>query len=452
MNVVSLIRRRHVGLAVLSCTLFLPVTAQTNVCENALNRADFAAEVIKLVKSSRNRSASMTGNMERVVPVATQSAATSAAGSPDSVVNSADLVKLASLALGGNLGNEGQDKKSVTLTLSPFAWQAALNKDVLWNQHLYEEYENWRRINGSVSFFGHGQMVDLDGDGTPDPARQAQDVEDVVSFEVRARLWGDRDRRSRANLDLFRDATEDALRGRVNQVNLIQTRLGLNHLIEQNDWTTCPHKDIPRKNLKVAAELVMTNNGVEMVNRTLFEGLDNMGSDFSKKAREVVDRIDGDFLVTAVVGGTVRKEDFGGDDYLFGLRSSWSLGENNFNGDFEYHKMKGTVPDKRDYEKFKLGIEAERQFDFIRGGRKSIMSLGVAYELLDKTPSGSENETAKASLSWKLPVTDETAVTVSATWANNTDLLDGADEIVGHMGFSFDYGDLLQKLVASSLD
>ena len=410
--------------------------AQESTCPNHQSRRDpgeFPAALQARLKAQMETDIANVKGPQ--IPSAAETSATSGSNVADSVVSDAGLIKFASLVLGGDMIDSNSDTGTVTVTLNPFAAIAVHDSTTMTDQDKYEDYELLRRINGAVTVFGKGQSIDQDGDGKLDDARIAKDFDDVVSFEIRARLWGDRDRRAAKNFKAFTDATRAALRNEVTNYNKLMGDGGLRRYIAEkaaagDDIMACGTDD------DLDAAIAWTRTTTAGAATTL---------DFMADANDVLERVDNAWIGTLVAGGTARKDGFGSDEYMVGLRTSWGYQGRNFNANAEYTNV-NAVQGLADMDKYKLGIEAEQRFDMLPGGNKSVLSFGFAYELVDGTPASANDETAKLSLKWKLPVTTEAAAIVSFTWANNTELLDGHDDVIGHVGLSFDYERAIDKM------
>lgn len=374
------------------------------------------------------------------IPSAAETSATAGSKAADSVVSDAGVIKLASLVLGGDMVSSDADTGTVTLTVSPFAVTAMRDQQVLVDQDRYEQFETLRRFNGAVSFFGKGQAIDQDSDGKLDEARTAAKFDDVVSFELRARLWGDRDRRAKENFKKFREATLAPVQVLVDEIAKGPNNVELNQrLASKFPGAVAPYA--------CGGDAVVDEALIWLQQNT--DASKAVSESFADTAADVLDRIDNDWIGTLVAGGTTRKEGFGGDEFMVGIRTSWGYAGRNFNASADYTNVNG-VGGLPDMDKFKLGVEVEEQFDMLPGGNKSVLSFGAAYELTDGRPKSANEETAKLSLKWTVPVTAEMAAIASLTWANNTELLDGHDDVIGHIGLSFDYEKAVNQMAALS--
>ena len=434
---------RNLSLAVALQIVAYPTYADASPCGNGTPLRD-AGEYYKEVVAQLGGHSMAVSPL--TIPSAKESSATAGSKAGDDVVKGAGLLRLAGLALGSDMVKSNADTGSVTLTVNPFAVLALHDQSVVADQSQYERYDFLRRFNGAASFFGQAQAIDQDGDGKIDEARSAKNFDDVISFELRYRLHGDRDRRSKKNQDLFRLNTTDATNAQVAQVNKLLLAMKLRAHFEE----IAPNGPDPlacggSESVITATEwLKQTQGGADKVLAQL-GGVDA----YAKAVADVIDQIDNALLITAVAGGTARKAGFGGDEYMLGVRASAGYGGNNFNGNIEYTNVNG-VGGLRDLNKYKLGTEVERQFDMVPGGTTSVLSLGVAYEFIDGTPRQANDETAKVSVSWKMPVTTSVSAVASVTWANNTELLDGHDDVIGHLGLSYDFENMVDTMMGKA--
>lgn len=332
-------------------------------------------------------------------------------------VDNPSLVGLLGVALDNDLVEFGEGK-AVTVSLSPFAFATALTPGLLDDQRLYEEMEWMRRIEGSLTLGGKGDTFDRNGDGKPDPPPDVENASDSVAWEVRLRLFGSRDRRDRS----FQEA---AARASLRFQSEVAT---------YSDFVTAHFG--PGVSCKAFAEKVKSSDAVRKELLALAEA-----SIATEKAlADAVVDLDRRFILTAFASGVRREDVLGPDKTTFGLRAGWGKGflDHTFNFDWsqEEEDAAGRKP-----RFIKLGYAAtsrpapQRSFD-------PKLSLFAAWERYEDIPDAKHDTVAKVGGKVEITLAQGVRVPLTVTWANHRDLIEDADEFIGHVGVSVDLGDL----------
>ena len=353
------------------------------------------------------------------------------------IVDEAGFSSLLSAAFDQTLGSDGDDdNEAITLNASPFAIVAAAEPAVFFDQARYErtEYELMRRVGGSVSLGGKGERFDRNGDGMPDDALGAKAIDDIVTWEVRVRLFGSRDRRQKDNYDkLFEAVDEEALLALANaQAMLFQddrlagfTVDGRRDCIDEDRWA----------DLKEA----------EWFQEAAIAPIESMiGANRSYRA--ALEEIDDQLLVTAVLTGVERDTEFGPDKIGVGARASWR----EFTVNFDWMEMESTT-NRSDVNEFKVGLQWERKVltDLV-GERGVDAALSGLLEIFENSPDVEHDTTVKVQAKLEIPLFRAVSLPISVTWANHEDLLSKDDEVIGRFGINVDTSGLMELAAGGS--
>lgn len=240
-----------------------------------------------------------------------QDSAPSANASLATIVNSTGFSSLFSAAFDQVVGGQSSDDDGIfTLNASPFLFAVAYDQNAYYDQEIYEQqqYDLMRRIGATVSFGGRGLAFDRDGDGTKEDALTSSSFSDIVTWETRFRVFGDRDRRASENFARLEQAADrakrDAIANAVAQLVLKPEFMKLlipgTTCIEPSAWEAAKPFLKERLDALVAASVAANSAFLE--------------------AAEEIDR---QLLVTLVLTGVERSRDFGPDTIGVGVRASW---------------------------------------------------------------------------------------------------------------------------------
>lgn len=363
-------------------------------------------------------------------PASRKIEAPSATGAGTDLVDGALFPDLLGLALSRSFDELGTSP--VTLDLNPFALAVLANREALWNDEVYQRraYTLLRRFSAAITTGGTGVAFDRDGDGDVDEALAAREIGDIVTWEARGRLTRGRDRREAYNAEVFFDQLgdgEDLVNGVHERAREILTLEGAplprsgscTEVREWNDFVAQPH-----------------------VRERILE-LAKAGAQLERLHEEAAEVVDNRPVLSLIVGGVDRDEQFGPDVRYYALRGSWRGGTANL----EYRRIAG-LADAPDPTTLKLGLE----WAWLWWESRGTFSISGAFERSEDVPDAAHDEIAKVGVKLEYEVAKGIKLPVSVTWANHEDLLTDADEVVGHIGFTLDASQLSQvvsRVVAS---
>lgn len=365
-------------------------------------------------------------------PSVTQTAAPSRVSESAGLVDQPAFPTLLGLALDNATTGDGS---ALTLDLNVFTLKAIANPAVLDRQSLYEQYQPWRRWAATVSLGGTGVAFDRDGDGEVDEALEAKELDDIVSWEVRYRLYGTRDRRDKKNYQRILRETKGPFLDTAELFNqfLSAHRDLIFDRLRDGDEPAC-------YNAKEVAEFLRRPEIREQLREVVLTS-----AQLQSKADEVNKAIDRSWIWTLVAGGVERGDEFGPDESTLALRGAWGGEDKGVTINLEYAETDALL-DMPDYSRFKAAVEYA--ILWLKGSSLSEEGVRVswsgAYERFNDVPNAPHDEIAKANMKLDFPVAKGVTIPISVTWANHADLLTDEKEVRGHIGFTFDLAKLLK--------
>lgn len=396
------------------------------------DKETFDKEVVK----SASENAVKAAQSPRAFASSTQRSAPAGSGTTSDAVDSADTPSIFALALDNNLISSKD--RAVTISLTPFAYKALEDPDIVDRQEEYAKYEWMRRIGGSLTLGGKGEAFDRDGDGKVDDALEAQEAGDIVTWEARYRFFGSRDARDDEHVKKFREATRKTAEERLKAIT------ELNRLWAQYQGT---HESEVFRDEQICAKAVdrfKAENPEALVKVSQIHRSEDELDSMDIAARKAIERSK---IWTFVLGGTQRKHDFGPDKQLLAIRGAFGQDDNGYTANIEYSRAQNLAGSGSDPKVFKVGLEWARLFlsGRVGAGKNNGLqvSAGAAYEKAQDVPDTVHDTTAKITVKVEWPVNSYITVPISFTWANHKDLLSEEKETRGYIGFTVDTSSLL---------
>lgn len=364
-------------------------------------------------------------------PAARQLQAPSSTAASTSLVDEPAFTNFLGLALDNDLISS--DSNALTFNLNLFAFKAAVQPRVIESQQLYGSSQNTllRRFGGAVTLGGQGAEFDQDGDGEIDAAVQAEELQDSVNWELRYRFWGTRDRRDDRNFKRLETAVFD-LSSQVEE--MAQGLLGdLFRSLDSAD--TCIER--------TQVESFLARPEV----RLRRQGLVGRVRELRAATLKVNEEIDSSVIWSLVAGGINREDRLGPEDRRIGIRGAFGSenSDRNWTLNLDWTETEGLLG-APDLTKLRAALQLSTLW--LEGLPLSpdgiTVSWGGAYEMFEDAPEGAHDTNAKLNVKLEYPVSRTISIPVSLTWANHKDLIEGEDELRGHIGFTLDLGQLLK--------
>jgi len=422
----------RIALGCLIVSLLLPVHASAQCA--AAGEKDFQTLIDSHIKQIVQQQVvglaeKAARDTPRAAALSQQTSAPSASGTVATLVNAAGFTELISAAFDRNVGSNSSD--AMTVNLNPFALAAIGKPSVYYDQLEYQktEYEWLRRVGGTVSFGGKGDSFDRDGDGKPDPALDSQKFDDIIGWELRARVYGSRDRRDPDNFKLFTTAAQREFLGQLvaRKDELVSTAILRGAISPARNFCL---SDAEWQNLKAqpwfADELDRAAKAATALN---------------KGYADAADEIDNRMLWTVAMTGLQRGKQFGPDKLGASVRGTWRAATFNF----DWMSVEGLGKAKTSNE-FKAGAQYATQI--LKGGFLSDgidASASGAYEVFDNVPDAKHDNNVKFQGKLEIPIMTGVTIPLSVTWANHSDLFSDGDRVFGHLGVNVDLSKVLQK-------
>ncbi len=454
--------RHHLcSVLALAVTLLVPCVGQAeDSCQAFEGTVDemgeFDKALKKLLESSKKQAIERANTgleqAAEVRPSSVQVSAPSASGSGSgSLVDGASAPAFIGMAFDSGVIESGEDGK-LTLNLNAFAVKTLFRPTSWTDQAEYEKNALLRRFSATVALGGKGEKFDRDGDGEADDPLEAKALDDVITWEARVRLTKSRDRRERYNWRTFYDSTAEPFADVASIEAAVVNRLG-----EMPDYAALrakkdgqPMRCVEPKAYQAFFEKPDVSADLEdLVGQIAFHQ-----TALDKAWQAAADEVSRRFVLSFVAGGVERKTDFGPDKEYYALRGDGSFGKDNtFKLNAEWNRMDSLMEGADDPETTKIGLEASTLW--FKGselfGSESLVAkngvevaLAASWEQFENVPTAAHESIWKASARLEIPVMDGLKLPISVTYADHIDVLTDQDEVIGHIGLSWDLSKLLK--------
>ncbi|MEM9553686.1 MAG: hypothetical protein AAGC60_05460 [Acidobacteriota bacterium] len=337
----------------------------------------------------------------------------------------------------------------LTLNLNPFAFKVARDSRAWTDQSLFEASETLREFSGTLSFGGKGEKFDRDGDGKADDPLEAKSLDDIVQWEVRFQPKN-RDMRESYNWERYLQSTRDQFEDWATALERLVTELeelGLEEIL-QEDRQFCVNK-IGLRNL-------LARNAVWQVITEEVQTLAREEKDLDASHDEITKKIVNDFIWSVALGGIERGDDFGRDERYAAFRGDRGIGAGKkLTFEAKWTEVESRTAGEPDPEVLKLGLEWStlllRGSDGLAEGSREKtsgieLSWAGSWEQFNDVPDAKHDTIGKLGVKLELPLAGAMKLPISVTWANHVDLLTDEDEVVGHIGISWDLSKVMSVM------
>lgn len=341
------------------------------------------------------------------------------------------------LAIDSGLVSESGGAYSFAVT--PFAWFALFDPTVNTDPAKYMELDWARRVSGKVTLGGKGEAFDRDSDGTVDEALEAESRTDIVTYELAWRFYGSRDRLDGRSPEIVQAAVQSV---RQNNPALVQK---LDQQVEETISAaiqgTCGSGDDSPLNAADCFCLQARIDGEAAAALADYEKLRWAAVDAAIRT------IDSQWVWSAVVTGTEREAEYGGDKRGFGIRGSYGVADDQTllsgtHHDFEFDHVRNELSSGSvELKGWKLGYKFSKplSLDYGGGAKPTVLSLAGAVEKYSDAPATMKDSIAKLQIKWSVPLSEGVKVPLTLTWANRTELLADEGDVIAHLGFTIDF-------------
>jgi hypothetical protein len=295
------------------------------------------------------------------------------------------------------------DQSAVTVNLNALALVRAGDPDVYTQPRIYRQMGALRALGGSFTFGAQLPKGEITGfSGFPDFDK----VFDVISWDVKYRIFGDRDPRAERWWPLMSQA------GAIGQIAALAVTLD-----------PLPAAD--------AAILAQSLNG-----------------QFGTIIDRLKERISRSAQVSVKVAGQHLSNESGMNKYTAGALADLPLGAADATLDFTFSSVEAALPagpgvKLRDLS-FVFGISATLAQNAIVSGRGIEVSLNGdgRFPVNDVASLPDRSGVWRVGASAAIPVGKSGRIPVSVTWTNDPNNLVNEKFVTGHIGLSYDFGGL----------
>jgi len=379
--------------------------------------------------------------LPRLATIAKQLGAPASARGSLSVADEPSFPELIGLAFDSNLVKL-QDSV-FTLDLNAFAFRTLARPAILDRQSLYGSAGNTllRRFGGAISFGGKGDRFDRDGDGSVDEPLTAELPTEIVTFEVRARVVGSRDRRDDGPFQRY-----------VSRV--LQPDQDLNDAIAA--FLISHDAEIRQMSVLVNPADPAAGRTPDTALFAAFLERPEIAAELVKLARtyqtrlranqEALRDLDHAMVWTAVVGGTRQAAKFGPDRLKVALRGVVGTAgiDHTLNLEWSRAERIGAGGEPRAWKAaYQMAGLMLRDSALLREGIK--VAVGFNAEHFQNVADVRHDTIVTAGVRVDLPLTRGIIVPISVNYANHRDLLTDERQILGHVGFGLDLSDLVKR-------
>jgi hypothetical protein len=416
--------------------LMLCVVMQAAPAPRVLNSDEVIAAIVKAAGQPAPSVARVSGAAEpSAQPSAKQVSAPSASGASPANVDRASFPELFAFAADLVSFNGG----ATTLSLNPFGLVAAAKPEVLDKQSEYQKYNGLRRFGAAFTLGGKGEKFDRDGDGKDDDPLTAQNLDDIVTYEVKYRVWGSRDRRDQENWKRYFAVTSDSFE-KVDAAIRALVTLSLKDVVLENN--------VPIGVSASGFEARLAGAEGQPLVSTLREAYAALKRDI-KAANTVTDKR---LIWTAAIAGKHQKEQFGRDNWKLGLRGEGATGRVDHTINIDWSQVDALTGDDPTVFKggYKLACKILQNTWLTKDG--ATVSFDGVFEHYDHVPDATHSTVAKAALKLEIPLSKSATVPFSATYVNHRDLLTGQQGWIGHVGVTWDLSPLKALVSGATKD
>jgi hypothetical protein len=295
------------------------------------------------------------------------------------------------------------DQSAVTVNLNALALVRAGDPDVYTQPRIYREMGALRSVGGSFTFGAQLPKGEITGfSGFPDFDK----VFDVVSWDVKFRVFGDRDPRAEKWWPLMSQA------GAIGQISALAVTLD----------------PLPAADAPILAQAL---NG-----------------QFGTVIERLKERISRSAQVSVKVAGQHLSNESGMNKYTAGALADLPLGAADATLDFTFSSVEAALPSGpgvklRDVS-FVFGISATLAQNAIVSGRGIEVSLSGdgRFPVNDVAALPDRKSVWRIGAAAAIPVGKSGKIPVSVTWTNDPNNLVNERFVTGHIGLSYDFGGL----------
>lgn len=430
-------------LLAIALVLAWPAAAGAQSQTNACAQSDVLDEALSL-EAHLDRVA----EAPEVTPSGDEASASPDTGGSTQVVDNAVKPKMLAIAADAGLSETGG---ATTVSITPFAWIAAVHPEVRTDQDEYQKHELARRFGGKVSFGGKGDAFDRDGDGAVDEALDAKNETDIVTYELSWRFLGTTDRRDASNWEPYFGRVRAEFGGDVGAAAAsaaeIQALQDINRIRAQIIAPPGGGRVLDPDHSAEDCDLLRGALAANPEYRAKLGELSAAREDRAKRLAAVdtawLQAVDSRLVMSLVASGTEREPEYGGDKLAIGLRANRGFSMPGASLSFQLDYLKNELPNGADeLEGVKLGLDYKQLLPGLAdafGWQDPTFSFAIAAERYSDVPADAHDSIATAAAKLSIGAGKNIRIPISLKWANRTDLLADEDDVIAHIGISYDF-------------
>lgn len=409
------------------------------------------AKAAELLAKKRNQPVPSPDEASDAIDAAFPSTLPSASqvAAPGAVRGSTTLVDLAAFPslIGAAFDNDllKLEDSAFTIDLNAFAFAALAKPSILdaQSQYALRKYQILRRFAGSVTLGGKGDSFDRDGDGTADAALTAEHPGDIVTWEIKTRVAGSRDRRDHENLLTYISTWVDGkarTSGPLGQLANDLNREIANFVAENREPL---HIENGLANAKAVEAFLGSASAAAKL-----DAIGELAKLLKQAAAAALRDIDGAPLWTVVAGGTHQRSQFGPQKWHVGLRLALSTGSVDHTVNLDRLNATG-LQDQPDAKTWKAGYSASTKV--LQASRLTeegvTLSFAASVEHYQDVPTARYPTVVRSNVKVAFPLTKTASVPLAINYANHRDLLTDQNEVIANIGLAIDLSGLKKKKV-----
>lgn len=338
------------------------------------------------------------------------------------------------------------DDGSVTVSLSPFEWMEKHKPKGYFDRNdNYRATSGLRRLTGSLTVGKPGDALDADGDGTPEAPAAVKSLSDSMLIEVQYRIMGTRDRR-----EIEFDPESKLFAAAISHVGPVMSNLQdlyayARPFARQNSAAVKTMKrtdDACKAAIESTAKEMLAD---EEAARAIFASAVAAMAASDEDVGRLVEKADGSLLLTVALSRLERKEYLGADRTAVALRALWGIpaasGGSTNKLNLDYGRVESLTPGQKDLKSATLQFEHVRPASSFLGLdlEDATWALNLTGERNWDAPEDAKKSKATLGFALNVPVSEGVSIPFSLTWANRDEFLQDQDDVVGHVGLSFNF-------------
>jgi hypothetical protein len=337
------------------------------------------------------------------------------------------------------------DDGSVTISLSPFDWiQRGKPQGYFDASDKFHETLGARKWTGSLTFGSPGVALDTDQDGVAEDPASVKSLTDSSLLEIQYQLKGSNDRR-----DILLHPNSAAVAAAVQQSKVVfRFLMDIQFRVNKQATEATAGLDAVKTDEPACAAALATVKDAYLKLDTWPQDRETLIAEMAKNSKAIqnlANEIDKQPVVTLAVSVLERQAYLGPDRLGISLRSRWGTiqGSSGFTQkvNLDVSREDALVAGQSDLKAATLTYEYVRPATRFLGKNfdGATWALNLSGEKNWNAPANAKKSKAVLGLALNVPVNETVTIPFSLTWANRDEFLKDNDEVIGHVGLSFNF-------------